>query len=107
MKDTEGAWKITGRGRWEECVALCEETPGCTGGYYWGDGTVCLIDASFNASKSPDFVSMWRLKTFTDTGDTCYLYAPGKSSDATCEYPKLDGDTSTFAFECSQGTYRI
>ena len=55
-----------------------------------------------------DFISFWNLKSLTtNAGDTCYLYAPGKSADAMCAHPKLDGDASTFAFECAQGTNRI
>ena len=71
--DTKGAWKISGRGSRESCLKLCEETVGCHGGYYRGNG------------------------------DTCYLYAPGKSADAECASPKLDGDESTFAFDCDSG----
>ena len=36
--DKEGAWKITNRGSTQACVALCEQTAGCNGGYYWGNG---------------------------------------------------------------------
>ena len=71
--DQAGAWKISGRGSRESCLQLCAETTSCNGGYYWG------------------------------TGDMCYLYAPGKSTDDQCASPKLDGDESTFAFDCGAG----
>ena len=34
-----------GLGSTEACLALCEETPGCNGGHYWGTGIVYILHA--------------------------------------------------------------
>jgi len=72
-------------------------TAAITGAPVWYTYRMHAVSRRFHGRKG-------NLKSFTtNTGDLCNLYAPGKSADVACASPKLDGDMSTFAFECAQG----